>query len=255
MNRFLEQLLQVSTDTKYSKWYVSIVTRAQQRANKNLGYTERHHILPRSFKMGGEKDPLNIVRLTAREHFLCHVLLVRMVGGHFRHKMGRALMCMKRNPTGERYFNARLYERCRSFMKMSDETKVKLSKARIGKSMSDSAKSKMSEAGKRRHALMPFSEGTLNKLRVKNAGSLNPQAKSVVIEGTTYGTRQEAKRALGISLKNIDKIAKGECSTIEQATRRKSTKSDKPRGGNSTKRQVVVRDGVSYSSIRSSLRH
>lgn len=37
------------------------------------GYTERHHILPRS--MGGSDDPSNLVVLTGREHWIAHLLL------------------------------------------------------------------------------------------------------------------------------------------------------------------------------------
>lgn len=40
------------------------------------GYSERHHIIPRSF--GGGDEPTNIVRLTAREHFIAHRLLARI---------------------------------------------------------------------------------------------------------------------------------------------------------------------------------
>lgn len=45
-------------------------------ANKLLGYSEKHHIIPKSFKLGGEKDSRNYAYLSAREHFICHKLLV-----------------------------------------------------------------------------------------------------------------------------------------------------------------------------------
>ena len=49
-------------DNKYKKWYDNIVINAKIR-NKT-GYTERHHIVPRS--LGGTDDLSNLVRLTAR---------------------------------------------------------------------------------------------------------------------------------------------------------------------------------------------
>lgn len=39
------------------------------------GYTENHHIILES--LGGTKDPSNMIRLTAREHFIAHLLLVK----------------------------------------------------------------------------------------------------------------------------------------------------------------------------------
>jgi hypothetical protein len=39
-------------------------------------YTERHHIIPRS--LGGSNDSTNLVKLTAKEHRLVHILLPRM---------------------------------------------------------------------------------------------------------------------------------------------------------------------------------
>ena len=39
-------------------------------------YFERHHIIPRS--LGGSNESDNIVKLTAREHFIAHLLLTKM---------------------------------------------------------------------------------------------------------------------------------------------------------------------------------
>jgi len=75
---------------KYQKWYDSLILKAQSeiRSKKN-SYYERHHILPRS--MGGTDDPTNLVLLTAREHYIAHLLLVRFVSGHSKYKMVAAL--------------------------------------------------------------------------------------------------------------------------------------------------------------------
>lgn len=42
-------------------------------------YFERHHIKPRA--LGGSDEKSNIVRLTAREHFIAHLLLAKIHGG------------------------------------------------------------------------------------------------------------------------------------------------------------------------------
>ena len=96
--------------TKYEKWYASIIQNAK---NRNLQtYTETHHIVPRS--LGGADDTDNLVKLTAREHFICHWLLTKFTVGEDRHKMLNALRMMRAEKQGqERYktkITARVYE-------------------------------------------------------------------------------------------------------------------------------------------------
>lgn len=57
----------------YERIYSSLIERARNRSL--TGYIERHHIIPRC--MGG-KDENNIVKLTAREHYVAHILLARI---------------------------------------------------------------------------------------------------------------------------------------------------------------------------------
>ena len=67
---------------KYLQTYLRICTSAKYRGvdrtqvKQLMGYVELHHILPKGFKLGGYKDEANLVFLTAREHFICHKLLV-----------------------------------------------------------------------------------------------------------------------------------------------------------------------------------
>lgn len=62
------------SDSKYARWYEALITRAQNRIIE--GYTEKHHIIPRSF--GGNDSKANLVSLTAREHYIAHALLWKM---------------------------------------------------------------------------------------------------------------------------------------------------------------------------------
>jgi hypothetical protein len=60
----------------HCKIYISII---ENRKNNPLPldeYGEKHHIVPRS--LGGNNSKENLVRLTAREHFICHALLAEM---------------------------------------------------------------------------------------------------------------------------------------------------------------------------------
>jgi hypothetical protein len=61
-------------DNKYTNTYYKIIERAKDR--KLNGYGENHHIIPKC--LGGSNNKSNIVRLTAREHFLVHLLLTKM---------------------------------------------------------------------------------------------------------------------------------------------------------------------------------
>jgi hypothetical protein len=77
-------------NNKYTRWYYNIINRAQTRLLNC--YTERHHIIPKS--LGGSNESSNLVSLTAREHFVCHMLLTKMVTGIQRQKMVHAWWAM-----------------------------------------------------------------------------------------------------------------------------------------------------------------
>ena len=62
----------------YKKIYDSLIDKAKDRVLE--GYQESHHIVPRSF--GGSNDKLNLVNLTAREHFIAHVLIYKFSTGN-----------------------------------------------------------------------------------------------------------------------------------------------------------------------------
>ena len=73
-------------ENKYTQWYHSIIS--NRKANPIVGYSEKHHIIPKC--LGGSNDKDNLVRLTAREHFICHQLLVKMTTGDAKRKMAFA---------------------------------------------------------------------------------------------------------------------------------------------------------------------
>ena len=77
---------------KYTKCYYSIIDRAKSRVLLPEMYTERHHIIPRS--LGGPDGQHNLVRLTAREHFVCHLLLPKMLTGVNKRNMTFAIWSM-----------------------------------------------------------------------------------------------------------------------------------------------------------------
>lgn len=127
---------------KYTRWYNSIVTNAQSRVLTSSVYCEKHHIIPKS--LGGSNHPNNLVRLTGREHLVCHMLLVRMLTGADRNKMAYALWIMV-NASSELRISrlgstSRIYEMARmTFVNsrrgsvLTPETKHKISQAHKGR--------------------------------------------------------------------------------------------------------------------------
>ena len=102
---------------KYTIWYFQIINRRLLLIPLN-GYIERHHIIPKS--LGGNNSKSNIVKLSAREHFICHWLLTKMISGDNRIKMVRAFnafkMSSRKNP---RNLTARQYQIARNHVPIS----------------------------------------------------------------------------------------------------------------------------------------
>ena len=152
---------------KYTKWYFSIIENAKHR--EVSGYIERHHIIPRS--LGGSNSKNNLISLSAKEHFVCHVLLTKMLDEHTSEykKMLHAIMLFKgMNNEQPRYINSRLYEslkkdyaiirsKARKGVSLSEEHKLKISSSMKGHKVSDEAKLIISEKAKTRKR-KPFSD-------------------------------------------------------------------------------------------------
>lgn len=92
----------------YRKIYDDLINKAKSREVPE-GYSERHHIVPRS--LGGSDASENLVNLTAREHFIAHALLVKFTTGKEKAKMYSALWAMCNFNSKVRYqANSTLYE-------------------------------------------------------------------------------------------------------------------------------------------------
>jgi len=98
----------------YQKIYDDLITKRKNQPIDNEQYSEKHHIIPRS--IGGSESLPNIVKLTAREHYVAHLLLTQMFenGSSEQRKMLNAFMMMSLDSwSTERTFHksSRLYER------------------------------------------------------------------------------------------------------------------------------------------------
>lgn len=133
---------------KYETWYAAITKRGQDRHTDS--YTESHHIIPRS--LGGNDDPTNITKLTAREHFICHWLLTKIYReGEAHWKMLNALRIMRaENAKQTRYSNritARIYNNLKEeYSKLQSERNKGAGNGMFGRSQTEKAKAMISEA-------------------------------------------------------------------------------------------------------------
>ena len=60
---------------RWQNWYNKIIEK--RKLNPVLeGYKEKHHIIPKS--LGGSNNKSNLIYLTAKEHYICHLLLIRI---------------------------------------------------------------------------------------------------------------------------------------------------------------------------------
>lgn len=217
-------------DNKYTYIYNSIINKAKSRnfltkteAKSVLGYVEIHHIIPKSLRGTNEKE--NLVFLTAREHFVCHWLLVKMTKGIDKEKMIFALNGMRRNSRNhnryETVITAKVYENYRQEMakilsiknkgnkwNQTEESKAKISKGNTGKIRDDIFRSKVSAVHKNKieteetklkkslsHKGKKHSIETLKKLSDNSGRSV-----SIFINGNFYKSK---KLAAAIEFPNL----------------------------------------------------
>ncbi|MEA1973242.1 MAG: HNH endonuclease [Candidatus Cloacimonadota bacterium] len=154
-------------DTKYGIVYIKIIEKSKMKNriklskhNNNYVYYEEHHIVPRSIDetLIHEKD--NLVLLTAKEHFICHILIwkhfKKLKNIRFERKMSKAIRQLNNNGK----YNSKIYEKLKMNLSHSEETKKKISEnsksgtkkvreklrqANLGKTMSEESKIKRKE--------------------------------------------------------------------------------------------------------------
>jgi hypothetical protein len=191
---------------KYTDWYYNIISNAKSREVISA-YTENHHIIPKS--LGGDNTSENLVRLTAREHFLCHYLLTKMTAGQHRIKMCFAFNAFRRSSEAqERTLTGRQYELVRKlvsaarseFLKgntynlgkkrgpISEETRKKISESKKGKPLSAEQKNKISLATKGKNK----SEETKQKMRKSKPQGFGEKIRAARL-GTTLSTETKSK--------------------------------------------------------------
>ena len=80
----------------YTKIYNNLIeiSKNKHRYKSDKIYFEKHHILPVSW--GGSDESFNLVLLTAKEHWIAHLLLARIATGNNVYKANQAIVNMGR---------------------------------------------------------------------------------------------------------------------------------------------------------------
>jgi hypothetical protein len=180
----------IFNDTKYTKWYFDLINQRKQKPLQGNIYTETHHILPR--KLGGGDNFENLIKLTAREHFITHLLLTKMTNGINKKYMFHALNLMaytrnlkinsktysyiKENYSKENKGNKNIMFGKKGLnlpaygYKHTKEHKKYISNKLKGRKHSKEAKEKMTRAAMNRK----ITEQTKEKISKANSGINNP---------------------------------------------------------------------------------
>ena len=107
----------------YKAIYDSIIDRAKTR--KLNEYKENHHIIPKC--LGGTNDKNNLVQLTAREHFICHMLLCELYPDNYKLQYALWAMANQNSPKQDRRYvvSSRLYERLKREISVKQSERMK----------------------------------------------------------------------------------------------------------------------------------
>jgi len=164
----------------YKFHYDELITKYGKK-EKPEGYSERHHILPKS--MGGTDEEDNLVYLTLREHVFAHHLLWRI---HRNPSMAFAFTMMSRRAGKDPEEIRKAQSLINKGRKFSQERKDQLSLALIGHKKPAGFGKKLSD-------------------RLNNFHHL---AKRVSIDGVLYQSSRKAAEALNISHRTVGRMVK-----------------------------------------------
>jgi hypothetical protein len=123
---------------KYTTCYFNIINQAQHRQLDS--YSESHHIIPKS--LGGNNTSENLVRLTPREHFICHLLLTKMVESTNKNKMVYALWMMNKGNSNQH----RVKVTSKIYSMIKTEYAIAVRESKLGKKLSEETKRKISNS-------------------------------------------------------------------------------------------------------------
>lgn len=163
---------------KYTLCYNTIIDKALNRDLDKSIYTEKHHIVPKS--LGGSNFKNNLVILSAKEHFVCHLLLTKMTEGKEKLKMVYAAWAMANLAT---YNQHREKITGSSYARLREIVSAQHAKFRTGKKHSEETKQKQRKPKNFKDGISPLS-GISRLQSVKDKISSSKFGKSHTAEHT-----------------------------------------------------------------------
>lgn len=198
---------QYANKTKYTEWYFNLIEKSKKSTYNHEDYYELHHIIPVCVDDKLKRDKNNLVKLSAREHYIAHWILTKMFVGDIRRRLLFAFNMMHvESPNNERkYKNSIAYETNKKNYSKSmqynhwtkrEENKEKLKQAAIKreKNLSDTEKEK-----RRNRAHATFSGITLSD-----------DHKEKISKATTGVQKTKTEKLLRAYEKQREKFSSGE---------------------------------------------
>ena len=171
------------------------------------GYAEVHHIVPRS--LGGSNEADNLIRLTARQHYIAHWMLARALGG----SASRAFFMMSNfgkygqvNSTtyqiARQEYADRVSEQlksCPNIPAFTEQHREKLRQAKIGRRLSEQTRRKVGDAQRGR------------TLSAETRKKISDAKKGIATRGTGWKHSQETRKKMTESqhARNLAWLAEG----------------------------------------------
>lgn len=190
----------------YSKIYIKLTKRAVDRNIE--GYVEKHHIIPKC--MGGDDNPCNIVELTPEEHFLAHLLLVRIYPKNNKLIYAAQMMGSTRKSNKVYGWLKRQFLEANSGKnhpnygrKHSAERRAQISRQQKGKKTLPETRLKMSQASKGR---AKSKEHTANIVKAVSKQVKQIMGNKIIME---FQSITEAAKVTGVLRQSINKACKG----------------------------------------------
>ena len=141
------------------------------------GYGEKHHIIPKCLKGGNEKP--NIVKLTAEEHFIAHLLLTKMYPDEGR--LASVVFLMSHRVDGQKVKNNKIYGRLRESVARSFSA---MNKGRIshnkGKTLSEEQKKHLSVINTGKKQTPETIEKRFKNIRGRKTGPKSQETKDKI---------------------------------------------------------------------------
>jgi len=171
-----------------------ISSRKLRTIPKNV-YTENHHIIHKS--LGGSDEDENLIILTAREHYIAHLMLWKVYGK----QMTQAFYMMCGFTKYKNKLTSKQYEQLKKEMKHTEETKKKIGKANKGR------KIKIKQSVETRRKRAESNRGQKRSDETRKKMSITQKGKNNANYGNTHNI--ETKRKMSKSHKENPSKSKG----------------------------------------------